>query len=501
MTAKTVNTTAYEQPFNKGTLNSECDRIPSLYTLNDGSVMAGADLRYNHGADSPNNIDIAVAVSKNGYTDWEYTVVNHFDDYADGTTSKDSASFIDSVIAQSSTGRIFLLADAYPSEGGYLQSKTGSGYAVINGKKHMLLTTGNNGDKLRTFGYYIGDYEGNFAPVFTRNDSKVTEYSVDREFKLYKNGEPIYTEQKGSEGVKVQQNIFYSAAELKCYRTTYLWLKYSDDNGKTWSYPTIISDQVKSENESFLGAGPGKGMVINHNGKERILFCVYDNNGLFKDPIFETASVIYSDDNGVTWHRSNKISVKPGLKKTSEAQIVKIESDNYKALRIYARNISNYIAYTDSTDGGHTWTGFRADRALEGTRNCMVSFIDTTKEINGKKVILSSAGGNTKSRADGVIRVGLVESDGKVDWISKYHINSGFYAYSCLTELSDGNFAVLYEDEPAHLQYMIFSVSDDGIISEINGENIEFKDNSSSDKSGFSLKNLFTKIKFALGLM
>ena len=85
-------------------------------------------------------------------------------------------------------------------------------------------------------------------------------------------------------------------------------------------------------------------MVIEHNGKERILFCVYDNNGLFKDPIFENASVIYSDDNGITWHRSEKIKIKAGLQKTSEAQLVKIEGKNYKALRIYARNLSNYIA-------------------------------------------------------------------------------------------------------------------------------------------------------------
>ena len=45
--------------------------------------MAGADIRYAHGSDSPNNIDIAIAVSKDGYTYWEYSMVNHFDDYAD----------------------------------------------------------------------------------------------------------------------------------------------------------------------------------------------------------------------------------------------------------------------------------------------------------------------------------------------------------------------------------------------------------------------------------
>ncbi len=498
MTSKII----YEQPFDNKEFGSERNRIPALCTLNDGSVMAGADIRYAHGSDSPNNIDIAVAISKDGYTDWEYSMVNHFDDYADTVTSTDSASFIDSVIVQSRTGRIFLLADVQPSECGYLQCKTGTGYTVINGKKHLLLTAGKNSDKLSTFDYYVGDFDGDFAPIFTRADSKITEYSIDREFRLYKNGKAIYTAQKGADGVNVQQNIFYSSAELKCYRTTYLWLRYSDDNGKTWSHPSILSEQVKKDDESFLGVGPGRGMAIEYNGKERILFCVYDNNGLFKDPIFENASVIYSDDNGVTWHRSKKIKIKAGLQKTSEAQLVKIEGKNYKALRIYARNLSNYIAYADSTDGGQTWTTFRADRALEGTKNCMISLMETSKKIDGKQVILCSAGGNLQARADGVLRVGLTQDNGDVEWISKYHLTQGFYGYSCLTELSDGNFAVFYEDEAAHLKYTIFNVSDKGEINEINGENLDFKcDSSPKTMRSIKMKKAFAKIKFAFGLM
>ena len=296
------NKKAYYQPFNDKQFGSERNRIPALYTLSDGSVIAGADMRYGHGSDSPNNIDIAVALSKDGYADWEYVMVNSFDDYSAELTEKESASFIDSTIVQSETGRIFMLADAYTAGGGYLQSKTGTGYAEIDGKKRMLLTTGNHGDKLKSFGYYIGDYENGIALVLDRKTGEKTEYTVDEEFRLYKNGEAIYCAQKGSEGVSVQQRIFYAAADLKCYKTTYLWLRYSDDNGKSWSAPKIISPMVKSEDEGFLGVGPGRGTVIEHNGKQRILFCIYDNNGgPFKDPVFERASVIYSDDNGETW--------------------------------------------------------------------------------------------------------------------------------------------------------------------------------------------------------
>lgn len=489
------NKIIYHQPFSNNEFSSNENRIPSLYTLNDGSVIAGADMRYGHGQDSPNNIDIAIAVSKDGYTDWEYTMVNHFDDYADTVTEKESASFIDSTIVQTEKGRIFMLTDAYPSGCGYLQSKTGTGFSQINGKKRMLLTTGKHSSKPGSFGYYVGDFDGDLAPVFERKNGTKTEYSIDRDFRLYKNGKAIFCAQRGSEGVSVQQNVFYADAEFKCYKTTYLWLKHSDDNGKTWSKPEIISPMVKSEQEGFLGVGPGRGMAIKHNGKERLLFCVYDNNGLFKDPVFENASVVYSDDDGITWHRGGSIRIRKGLKKTSEAQLVKIDSDDYKALRIYARNLSNYIAYADSTDGGETWTSFRADRSLEGTKNCMVSLIDTSKKIDGKQVILCSQGGNIKERADGILRAGVVQADGKISWISKYHINKGFFAYSCLTELADGNFALFYEDKPSHISYMIFSVSDKGEISEINGENFEFTGMVKADNS------IATKIKFALGLI
>ena len=496
-----VSAIDYDQPFDTGTLDSERFRIPALLTLNDGSVIAGADIRYGHGSDSPNNIDIAVAISEDGYTGWDYTVVNYFDDYADGVTSTDSASFIDSTIVQSSTGRIFVLCDAYPSGGGYLQSKKGTGYIEIGGKKYMLLTTGNNDDSLDSFGYYIGDYAGNFAPVLTRAGGKLTEYAVDREFRLYKNGAPIYVDQKGAEGVKVQQNVFYSASDLKCYRTTYLWLRYSDDNGKTWSAPTIISDQVKKESESFLGVGPGRGIAVNYNGKERLIYCVYDNDSLIHDPIVENASTIYSDDNGVTWHRGGETDVLMGIGKTSEAQIIAFPGEENPTLRMYARNSSNYIAYADSTDGGVTWTTFTADTALEGTANCMVSFINTSRVVEGKSMVLSSAGSNLSSRADGVIRVGLA-GNGSIKWTDTYPLAKGFFAYSCLTELSDGNFAILYEDEAAHLKYMVFSVSDDGTISEVNGENPEIIENLTIwQKIERFFKQFFAKLLIFFGLV
>ena len=306
-----VSAAPYAEPFAPGTMGSETYRIPALWTLNNGNVMAVADMRYAHGSDSPNNIDILAAFSKDGYAEWDYNVINYFDDYADDATHINSASFIDSAVAQSSTGRIFVVSDACPSGGGYWQAQEGSGFVEVEGKKYLLLTDLQRDNKTYTFKYYMGDFDENgMATVFYRNDNTATEYTVDKDFILYKNGEALKTKQKnsdGSEGKEIYQNIFYGNSELTCFLTTYLLLKYSDDNGATWSNPIFISADVKSEDEDFLGIGPGRGLVTQYNGKERIIFAVYDNVGNGPTVHNENASTIYSDDNGLTWHRGAEI--------------------------------------------------------------------------------------------------------------------------------------------------------------------------------------------------
>ena len=460
----------YDQPFEEGQLGSERYRIPAILTLNDGSVLAAADMRYGHGSDSPNNIDVVVAKSADGYTNWEYNIINHFDDYADSETATASASFIDSAIIQSKeTGRIFIVSDAWTSEGGYPTAKKGTGFTTVNGEKHLLLTTGTVNDKLDTFEYYIGDYTDGFAPVVKLADGSATGYTVDVEYNLYKDGAPVYQKQVGSDKM-VQQNVFYGEADFCAYNTCYLWMRYSDDNGATWSAPVILSSQVKSEKESFLGIGPGQGFVTEYNGNERIIFCVYDDAGLV-----EKVSTIYSDDNGVTWQRGEETSHRIGVGKTSEAQIVSLPDGT---LRMYARDDSFFVAYADSTDGGVTWSKFKADTNLPSNGNCMVSFINVDKKINGKSVILGSFPENRNARADGVIVVGLVNDDNSVEWITKYHVTNEFFAYSSLTQLADGNIGYLYEYEAAHIGYMILTLADDGTLSEINGNNLEYVEDS-----------------------
>ena len=483
----------YTRPFYSGAIASDTFRIPALYTLRDGSVIAIADKRYASGLDSPANIDIGYAISPDGYTDWEYGTLNCFDDYADGAVSTKSASFIDSAVVQSADGRLFVISDVFPSGCGSDYAKKGSGFIEIDGVKRMLLTAGKAKANLRSFEYYIGDFNGTLADVYSLSTNEKTEYSVDSEYKLYKNGEPLYMPQKESDNVSIQQSVYYTDSELHCYYTSYIWLRYSDDGGKTWSSPVNLTSFIKSDKEKFLGVCPGRGITTQVDGKERIIFCVYDNYGGKHN-----VSTIYSDDNGATWHRGAETKVKARLFKTNESQIVELGDG---VLRMFSRNTTNYIAYADSTDGGVTWSKHRADTDLLAEGTCMCSFINTSRTIDGKRVVLGSYPSDFLGRADGVIRVGLITEENDIDWISAYNVTDGFYAYSCLTELADGNFALLYEDETYGINYMVLSMDSDGSITEISGNNVQLTDKTVLEKIAAFLNGAITRLLVILNMI
>ena len=454
---------AAENPFEENTLACARFRIPALLTKHDGGVIASADLRWNHGTDAPENLDIAAAVSPDGYGNWTYTVPNRLDDYADGTSSKQSAAFIDSALLQGDSGRIFMLCDLFPSGVGYPNAKEGSGCLTKNGKRYLALASRGSED----YRFHIADFDGDFAPVM--EDARPTGYSVDRAYRLYQNGTLCTQAQKGFDdaptGDTVPQTVFYSDAAFHVFPTSYLCLRHSDDGGVTWSAPTLLNPAVKHEGEAFLGVCPGRGVSVTVDGHERLIFPLYSN-----EKRREHALTLFSDDGGETWQRGDDVRCSLLLQKTSESQIVTLPDGK---LRMFSRTGAHFVGFCDSADGGKSWTKAKPDYALRGTKNCMVSFINTSKTIDGKPVVLCAMGSNVKNRADGVLRVGVVEENNRIHWIKTTPVNAGFFAYSCLTELSDGKFALLFEDEAAHFCYRIFTLQDDGSMVPADGTAVQ----------------------------
>lgn len=508
---------AYEQPFAPGTQDCENFRIPSIITLNDGSVLAAADLRYGHGSDSPGNLDTLIAKSADGYTGWEYSMPNYFDDYAHGfgEYGDNSASFIDPAMVQDSKGTIYLIVDAFPSGGGAWVCSEGTGHVKYQGKDRLALTDSHDNMKnIDEFEYVLGDFNVDlgdpatkYAPIISRRTGKTVKgYLVNEEFNICAdNGVQLRMDQVGNdEELAAVQNIFYDGADFCVQRVMHLWLRTSTNGGKDWSHPTIITAQVKGEDENFFGAAPGKGFVTTlADGTERIIFCVYDNTAT-NIAGMEQASTIYSDDGGKTWQRGERLLHNHSMHKTSESQIVKIgeQEDGTDILRMYSRNRSNLIGYADSYDGGVTWTVSTPDKALDCTADCMVSFINYNKQINGKDALIASYASSPDGRADGVVRVGLIEADKSVTWGPVYHLNQGFFAYSCLTVLPDGNVGILGEHKASEIVYTVLAIDANGNISEVNGSNADYNAPSRTfiQKIGDFFRNLIKILRSWFGV-
>lgn len=470
-------------PYAGGTFNSKLFRIPAMLTLKNGRIIACADIRYGNGTDDPANVDTGIRYSDDNGATWsEPQFVNAFDDMEFCDHNKaipTSASFVDSAIAQGEDGAVYHMCDACPAFMGLWSAGTyGKENGFIEGKLAVCdFTSGEKAESTKLnkekYPYYVDDFaEDNFAPVRKFSDNEVyNNYYVNRDYKVFKkNGEefePVLIKQMnkdGSLGEKdITANLFYAYSPIKCYPTYYLWVKKSYDNGETFSDGRILNLEIESK--GFTGFAPGRGIAINYNGKNRVVFAVYDNNDGR-----EYTSVIYSDD-GESWKRSKKANRVGISGKSSETQLVLL---NNGVLRMYSRNTAGYISYCDSTDGGESWSEYKQDKALKYCSNCQFSIINYSKEIDGKKVLVISYP-STKIRKLGVIRVGFVNNDNTVDWRYRKNVTDSLnpfsFVYSCITELKDGSVADLYESDKAELSCVRYTLEElkvnDGGISGI----------------------------------
>lgn len=469
-TAFSLEDGAMEQPFKSGTAGSELFRIPALITLESGRILAVADARYGHGTDSPANIDTVVRYSDNMGETWsEPQKINHFTDVEEDNNTlvvKASASFIDSAAVQDSNGKIYVATDACPAYmGNPTAGKSKDGY--IDGKIALCDKTTTDGlestelDKAH-YPYYIGEFVNGYAPVLKFSDgTSYNGYIVDREYNLYVSAnhqpEKVMINTIGADGKltenKTQANVFYAYSPVKIYPAFYIWLRTSTDGGEHWSDPTILNPFINPS--AFTAVCPGKGFVYNYNGTERVMFPIYDSN-----KGTEYTSVVYSDDGGQTWKRGERAAKVGSAGKSSESQIVELSNG---VLRMYSRNTAKYISYTDSTDGGVTWSRYKLDRSLKYTSNCMVTFINYSGEIDGKKVIIAAFPA-TKTRKLGIIKIGLVDKNNSVDWKYGYNVTDSTedltYVYSCLSELPDGRVALLYESAAADITYAVYTIDE-----------------------------------------
>ena len=433
MGSKPGDGTSAGEPFPENTGGSYSFRIPSLVTLSDGTVVAAADARWNTTYDG-GGLDTVVARSTDQGASWNYTFANYLGD--NGNTYNGSSScFIDPALAVTDDDTLYLLVDLYP-------------YGVaLNGQKETApaATVGffdNNKLKLSSNNHTSYDYYLNLTDykIYSYNgDTEVSGYTVDKHFNIT--------------GTNVSTNLFFSDSPYKVVRTGYLYLTTSTDKGASWSEPKLLN--LKTDSELVCLVGPGRGIVTGG----RIVFPVYS----YASSGDEFTGLVYSEDNGATWKRTASLS---GID-SSEAAVVALANGS---LRVFFRNHTGCLCYADySFSNG--W-GSHVQTTVKTNSNTQLSAITYGKTMDGKQVILvscptgpnaqGSASSDGSYRTSGKIFAGLVDgTDYTMTWTdglavtnvasgqlsgSSYTDAQGFFAYSCLTELSDGSVAILYEN-------------------------------------------------------
>ncbi|CVN14094.1 sialidase A (neuraminidase A) [Streptococcus pneumoniae] len=422
-------------------------RIPALLKTDKGTLIAGADERRLHSSDW-GDIGMVIRRSEDNGKTWGDKVV--ISNLRDNPEAKDPAApsplNIDMVLVQDpTTKRIFSIYDMFPEgRAVFGMPKTPEkAYEKIGDKTYQILY------KQGESGHYTVRENGE---VYNAQNQK-TDYRV-----VVSPTEPGYRD-KGNlyKGQELIGNIYFAHSTKNPFRvanTSYLWMSYSDDDGKTWSAPRDITPGLRKDWMKFLGTGPGTGIVL-RNGphKGRILIPVYTTNNVSHLNGSQSSRVIYSDDHGKTWHAGEAVNDNrqvDGQKihsstmnneraQNTESTVVQLNNGDVK---LFMRGLTGDLQVATSKDGGVTWEKDIKRYPQVKDVYVQMSAIHTMHE--GKEyIILSNAGG--PKRENGMVHLARVEENGELTWLKHNPIQKGEFAYNSLQELGNGEYGILYE--------------------------------------------------------
>ncbi len=463
ISATPANGSTNSQPFASGTGGSTYFRIPGIVTLDNGTLIAACDARWNHAGDGA-GLDTIVSVSTDNGTTWQYTFANYLGDNGNVFNNL-STCFIDPAIATDGQ-TAYLIADLFPAGIALNTSR----YAPVAGKNgfdaagNLMLraladdTVAIGSDGYNTmaaaasYDYYL-DLQTLKLYAYGKNgtaDTLVEGYTVDAFFNI--------TSADGT----VNTNLFIADSPFQPYPTDYLYMTSSTD-GLNWSAPTLLNLQEEAEQTLLIGPGNGTYDAVN----KRLVFTAYEYTSGY-----QRTSLVWRDSNG-NWGRSEDATVDTW---SSEASTVVLADGT---VRCFYRDGYNSLRYTDFSWNGSNYARVSAATevvtAASKTSGNQLSAILYSQKIDGKDaIIVSTANGGGSTRANGYLYVFLVEADNSMELAYAYNVTTGSYGYSCLTELADGSIGLLYENGGAFIKYINISMED--IIDRRNDARLNFVD-------------------------
>ena len=249
-------------------------------------------------------------------------------------------------------------------------------------------------------------------------------------------------------GMGNQRAWWSSHSGMDINHTAQLVLAKSTDDGKTWSKPINITEQVKDPSWYFLLQGPGRGITMS------------DGTLVFPTQFIDStrvpnAGIMYSKDQGKTWKMHNMARTN-----TTEAQVAEIEPGVLMLNMRDNRGGSRAIAITK--DLGKTWTEHPSSRKTLQEPVCMASLIhvDAKDNVLNKDLLLFSNPDTTKGRNHITIKTSL---DKGLTWLPEHQImldEAEGWGYSCLTMIDKETIGILYESSVAHMTFQAVKLTD-----------------------------------------
>ena len=230
--------------------------------------------------------------------------------------------------------------------------------------------------------------------------------------------------------------------------TAQLVIAKSTDDGKNWSTPVNLTEQVKRPEWYFLLQGPGRGITTSDGT------LVFPIQYIGQDRI-PNAGIMYSRDRGKTWKINNHARTN-----TTESQVAEVKP-GVLMLNMRDNRGGSRAVYT-TTDLGKTWKEHESSRTALIEPVCMASLISVKAEDNclGKDLLIFSNPNSTSSRDKMTIKISL---DGGQTWPLEHQLlldEGESWGYSCLTMIDRETIGILYESSVAHMTFQSIPLKD-----------------------------------------